>query len=168
MQHLKNPVKCTFISFKLMLNRVSQQSLFKNVYLSTNVNVTSCFEEQLKEIFKLRNTNVSTWIVEDKIQNLCLTYIESEKKQRQYFLEILSMEYAVDHNSVCETAQKLFTEPCNERQMIIHEKNLRNVLIPPYQWLFTIMGRLKHGVKFLVDLRTDILAILYCNNNLKI
>lgn len=46
----------------------------------------------------------------------------------------------------------------NERQMIIHERTLKNVLTPAYHWLFVIMGRLQHGVKFLVDLRTDVLV----------
>lgn len=42
--------------------------------------------------------------------------------------------------------------------MIVHERTLRNVLTPAYHWLFVIMGRLRHGVKFLVDLRTDVLV----------
>jgi len=49
----------------------------------------------------------------------------------------------------------------NERQMIVYERTLKNVLTPAYHWLFVIMGRLQHGVKFLVDLRTDILVSLY-------
>ncbi|KAK2577169.1 hypothetical protein KPH14_003326 [Odynerus spinipes] len=161
MQWLKTPVKCTLVSFKLALSRTSQQSIFTNSVLLTNVNFNSHIEEQLREIFKFRSTNVSTWIVENKVRNLCHIYMESEKKQKQYFLQTLAIQYAVGHNSVYETAKKLLsTEFNNERQMIIQERNLKNVLIPPYQWLFIIMGRLKHGVKFLVDLRTDILELI--------
>lgn len=49
-------------------------------------------------------------------------------------------------------------QPENHRQMIIHERTLKDVLTPAYHWLFVIMGRLEHGVKFLVDLRTDVLV----------
>lgn len=48
------------------------------------------------------------------------------------------------------------------------EEKLRNELTPKYDWLFWYLGRLEHGVKFLVDLRRDVLVILlfiihYCN-----
>lgn len=42
--------------------------------------------------------------------------------------------------------------------MIVHERALKDVLTPAYHWLFVIIGRLQHGVKFLVDLRTDVLV----------
>lgn len=42
--------------------------------------------------------------------------------------------------------------------MLSYEQNLKNILIPDYQWLFLIIGRIESGVKFLVDLRTDILV----------
>lgn len=42
--------------------------------------------------------------------------------------------------------------------MVLYERNLKNALTPDYQWLFIIIGRLESGVKFLVDLRTDILV----------
>lgn len=40
----------------------------------------------------------------------------------------------------------------------MHERALKDILTPEYHWLFVIMGRLEHGVKFLVDLRTDVLV----------
>lgn len=42
--------------------------------------------------------------------------------------------------------------------MIVHERTLKDVLTPAYRWLFVIIGRLQYGVKFLVDLRTDVLV----------
>jgi len=42
--------------------------------------------------------------------------------------------------------------------MIVHERTLKDILTPAYHWLFVIIGRLQHGVKFLVDLRTDVLV----------
>jgi len=37
-------------------------------------------------------------------------------------------------------------------------ERLRNLLTPQYSWLFIHVGRLERGVKFLVDLRTDVLV----------
>nr|XP_050857766.1 malonyl-CoA decarboxylase, mitochondrial-like isoform X2 [Vespula vulgaris] len=159
-EHLRIPIKYTLM-FKLILNRSSSLNLFNNSFLCTNVNFNAYIEEQLKEIFKLKNTNISTWIVENKVRNLCHTYIGSEKKQKQHILQVLAVNYAIKHDSVFENARKLLsTQSNNERQIIVHERTLKSILIPPYQWLFIIMGRLKHGVKFLVDLRTDILELM--------
>lgn len=65
-EHLRIPIKYTLM-FKLILNRSSSLNLFNNSFLCTNVNFNAYIEEQLKEIFKLKNTNISTWIVEVNI-----------------------------------------------------------------------------------------------------
>lgn len=65
-EHLRIPIKCT-LTFKLIFNRSSSLSLFNNSFLCTNTNFNVHIEEQLKEIFKLKNTNISTWIVEVNI-----------------------------------------------------------------------------------------------------
>ena len=38
------------------------------------------------------------------------------------------------------------------------EEKLKSSLTPQYSWLFMHVGRLERGVKFLVDLRTDVLV----------
>jgi hypothetical protein len=38
------------------------------------------------------------------------------------------------------------------------EERLKYLLTPQYSWLFIHVGRLERGVKFLVDLRTDVLV----------
>jgi hypothetical protein len=38
------------------------------------------------------------------------------------------------------------------------EEWLKNLLTPQYSWFFVHVGRLERGVKFLVDVRTDILV----------
>lgn len=48
------------------------------------------------------------------------------------------------------------------------EEKLRGALVPKSQWLFTQIGRLENGVKFLVDMRVDLLVsvwIFYKFNN---
>jgi hypothetical protein len=46
----------------------------------------------------------------------------------------------------------------DHRGAVKAQEKLRDQLAPRYQWLFTHMGRLEGGVKFLVDLRTDVLV----------
>lgn len=41
------------------------------------------------------------------------------------------------------------------------EERLRHTLIPQYQQLFSKIGRLEGGVKFLVDMRADILVRIF-------
>ncbi|XP_011704022.1 PREDICTED: malonyl-CoA decarboxylase, mitochondrial-like isoform X3 [Wasmannia auropunctata] len=119
-------------------------------------------DEELREIFKFKDTKISNWIVENKARALCVRYTESNKDNRQWILRTLASQYAVQHNAICQVAKRLVcTEPENERQMIVHERTLKDVLTPAYHWLFIIIGRLQHGVKFLVDLRTDVLVSDY-------
>ncbi|XP_076381986.1 malonyl-CoA decarboxylase, mitochondrial [Megalopta genalis] len=118
-------------------------------------------KEQLEEVFKFKNSKISNWIIESKARTFCRGYYESEKEDRQKLLYILASEYAVQHNNVYNMAKKLVSEePNNETRTLSYERNLKNMLIPNYQWLFIIIGRLENGVKFLVDLRTDILELM--------
>ena len=43
------------------------------------------------------------------------------------------------------------------------EAELRNTLVPDYQWIFQQIGKLENGVKFLVDLRSDLLVCIQFN-----
>ncbi|XP_076162060.1 malonyl-CoA decarboxylase, mitochondrial isoform X2 [Ptiloglossa arizonensis] len=121
--------------------------------LTVGENVTF-LERQLKEVFKYKNTK-------NKARTLCIVYSKSKKEDRQQILHLLATKYAVQHDIICNIAKKLVcTEPSNERRMLSYEQNLKNILIPDYQWLFLIIGRIESGVKFLVDLRTDILELM--------
>ncbi|XP_036144437.1 malonyl-CoA decarboxylase, mitochondrial isoform X2 [Monomorium pharaonis] len=129
--------------------------------LHAKANTTSV-DEELQEIFKFKDTNISNWIIENRTRAFCVRYTESNKDNRQQILRTLASRYAVQHDNIYQVARKLVcTELENERQMIIYERTLKNILMPAYHWLFVIMGRLQHGVKFLVDLRTDVLISDY-------
>lgn len=118
--------------------------------------------DQLEQLFKLREIpNTSNWLVEAKLQTLCNTYVALSQDDKKTYIRTLASKYAVDHDVVRQTALKLVREENQpERQLINGERNLKNVLTPRYQWLFFLTGRLKHGVKFLVDFRTDVLNLI--------
>ncbi|XP_069689854.1 malonyl-CoA decarboxylase, mitochondrial-like [Periplaneta americana] len=119
----------------------------------------------LKEILAYQDTNVSSWIVESKVKTLCAAYKYLLKPHRDGFLKVLACEHAVDHQMVCKAAKSLVSlelheDECDRRQVMKGEERLKNLLTPQYSWLFIHMGRLERGVKFLVDLRTDVLAVI--------
>ena len=62
----------------------------------------------------------------------------------------------VASNNVFITVQ--FQEISQGRSDLSATERLKGSLIAPYQWLFLQMGRLEGGVKFLVDLRSDLLV----------
>ncbi|XP_072748417.1 malonyl-CoA decarboxylase, mitochondrial [Anoplolepis gracilipes] len=152
----------TKINFTCTLKRIVKYEC-RGLCTSLHVKTSSTLpvDEELQEIFKLKNTKISNWIIENRVCALCVRYTESNKENRQRILRTLALQYAVQHDDICQVAKKLVcTKPENERQMIIHERSLKNVLTPAYHWLFFIIGRLQHGVKFLVDLRTDVLELM--------
>ncbi|XP_012238584.1 malonyl-CoA decarboxylase, mitochondrial [Bombus impatiens] len=135
--------------------------LIRNLYDTSTSSETISFENQLKGVFKFKNSNICNWIVENKARILCSTYQESSKNDKEQILRILAFKYAVQHPVIFNIAEKFVsTEPNNERRIVSYERNLKNALTPDYQWLFITIGRLQNGVKFLVDLRTDILELI--------
>ncbi|XP_044016735.1 malonyl-CoA decarboxylase, mitochondrial-like, partial [Aphidius gifuensis] len=128
---------------------------------SKNYTMSSSTKHDFDEIFKFKDTNMSNWIVESKVYNLCCTYKTMSLDDRQKFLWSLALNYSMDHQKICILADKLSTIPTdNQRQLLLKERSLKNALTPQYHWLFVLMGRLENGVKFLVDLRTDVLNLL--------
>ncbi|KAK1135496.1 hypothetical protein K0M31_000085 [Melipona bicolor] len=143
-----------------VIQKIFKSFFTQNLHDSTSREIAS-LENQLKEIFKFKNSNVSNWIIENKAHILCNGYQRSDKNDKEKILRTLAFKYAVQHAVVCNIAEKFVsTETDSERRMIFYERNLKNALTPDYQWLFVIIGRLESGVKFLVDLRTDILELI--------
>lgn len=120
----------------------------------------------LKEILEYRETKVSSWIVESKVKNFCAAYKCLLKTHRDGILKVLACDHAVDHQMVCKAAKSLVyieqkhEDECNRRQIMKAEEWLKNLLTPQYSWFFIHVGRLERGIKFLVDVRTDILAVI--------
>ncbi|XP_034253035.1 malonyl-CoA decarboxylase, mitochondrial-like [Thrips palmi] len=117
----------------------------------------------LKEILAYQDTNMSNWIIESKVKALCAAYSYLLKPHKEGFLKVLACEFAVDHNVVRKAAEQMAQlqeeEHLGKLFMKLEEK-LKSSLTPQYSWLFMHVGRLERGVKFLVDLRTDVLDLL--------
>jgi malonyl-CoA decarboxylase len=85
------------------------------------------------------------------------TYLALNATGRERFLYLLASEFDIDRGTVDILAQRLLTAERDERPPI--EKALRDALEPPRVKLLTQFNGLPEGVKFLVDLRAELMAL---------
>ncbi len=85
------------------------------------------------------------------------TYLVLNSTGRQRFLELLANEYNVDNDEVDKViAKRQKTDDPLERQHLTLQ--LRNLLEPPRSKLLRQFNELQEGVKFLVDLRAELIS----------
>ncbi|CAG5958408.1 unnamed protein product [Menidia menidia] len=88
-------------------------------------------------------------------------YRSLEKEDKVDFLTKLSEDYGVDHKNLSELAVKLLDTQIRDLATILQvEDRLRYSLTPRYKQLLGHISRVEGGVKFLVDLRADLLEII--------
>ncbi|XP_039665800.1 malonyl-CoA decarboxylase, mitochondrial [Perca fluviatilis] len=88
-------------------------------------------------------------------------YGSLEKEDKLGFLAKLSQDFGVDHKSVSELALRLLDTQLRDVATVLQvEDRLRYGLTPRYKQLLNHISRVEGGVKFLVDLRADVLEII--------
>jgi len=86
------------------------------------------------------------------------TYLALSREGRRRFLNLLAEDFECDHERVGEAAQALAEARRDGADTVIErEQALRQVLEPPRVKLLTQFNGLPAGIKFLVDLRSDLL-----------
>jgi len=85
------------------------------------------------------------------------TYTVLSPQGRRRFLEFLAVEYDVN-NTLVEEAIERRRSAENPEQQHKETHNLRNLLEPPRARLLKSFNELEEGVKFLVDLRTELIG----------
>lgn len=85
-------------------------------------------------------------------------YLEQDAEGRRRFLEVLARNFAISRESV-EEAISAYQAAGDDAARLKAERNLRRALQPPRLRLLTQFNALPEGVKFLVDLRADLLAL---------
>jgi malonyl-CoA decarboxylase len=83
-------------------------------------------------------------------------YLTLNEKGRRRFLEILARDFAVRDEELEEAVEALRVADTPEIRLSAEER-LREVLVPPRLRLLKQFNVLRRGVKFLVDLRADLL-----------
>ncbi|XP_064808080.1 malonyl-CoA decarboxylase, mitochondrial-like [Oncorhynchus masou masou] len=88
-------------------------------------------------------------------------YRSLEKEEKSQLLAKLSRDFGVDHKGVSELAGKLLDIQQRDVATILQvEDRLRYSLTPRYKQLLNHISKVESGVKFLVDLRADLLEII--------
>ncbi|XP_044048450.1 malonyl-CoA decarboxylase, mitochondrial isoform X2 [Siniperca chuatsi] len=88
-------------------------------------------------------------------------YNSLDKDDKLGFLTKLSQDFGVDRKSVSELAVKLLDTQLRDLATVLQvEDRLRYSLTPRYKQLLNHISRVEGGVKFLVDLRADVLEII--------
>jgi malonyl-CoA decarboxylase len=85
------------------------------------------------------------------------TYLALNATGRERFLKLLALEFDVDHAAVAARGERLATAGEGERAML--ERELRRALEPPRIKLLAQFNELPEGVKFLVDMRAELMAL---------
>ncbi|CAL8109982.1 unnamed protein product [Orchesella dallaii] len=118
--------------------------------------VTEDLFQLLEKVIGFKGRNISHITVEQSVKDLCMIYMDANEEEKLKFFIELAEKYGVDHVYVTTAATNLASCKDYDTKLTLEEK-LRGALVPKSQWLFTQIGRLENGVKFLVDLRTDLL-----------
>jgi malonyl-CoA decarboxylase len=85
------------------------------------------------------------------------TYLALNDTGRERFLSVLASEFDIDRGAVDALCQRLIRAERDERPAL--EQQLRDALEPPRVKLLTHFNGLPEGVKFLVDLRAELMAL---------
>ena len=86
------------------------------------------------------------------------TYLALNATGRERFLRLLAEEFDIDHAAVAALGERLARAGGGQEQREV-ERELRVALEPPRVKLLTQFNALPEGVKFLVDMRAELLAL---------
>jgi malonyl-CoA decarboxylase len=86
-------------------------------------------------------------------------FLEMDTEGRGRFLEILAREFACDPDKVARATRQLQAAEADDDRLRA-EDALRRALVPPRVKILTQFNALPDGVKFLVDLRAELLQLV--------
>lgn len=122
-------------------------------------------KDALTRAVSKRDSKTSYLAIDEDMRDMCYYYTQLGTDERSEFLIYMATALSTDHHVVEELIhQKPKVEGNNVdngAQLLRWEDRLRQSLQPPHHWVFSQISRLSGGVKFLVDMRQDLLATLY-------
>src|SRR6185503_20739639 len=135
-------------------------SVFARFGASDNGSGATRLIRQLKPLLEesrvLRGGEIST---RARAERIAAIYRASNTAQRIVILNVITREFAPDRNEL-EQAMSAFRVAGDDAELSRAEARLRLALDAPRAKFFTQFNLLPEGVKFLVDLRSDLLAAL--------
>jgi malonyl-CoA decarboxylase len=116
---------------------------------------TEHLREQLRACLDGRGGEVAA---RARAAELGRTYLGLNAEGRKQFLHLLANEFDVDHEAVAKAASG-FLAASSHRDKEAAEAALREALEAPRRRLLTQFNALPEGVKFLVDMRAELMAL---------
>lgn len=125
---------------------------------SPTCSIDDTIKNRLQEFFVTPESNVIA--LEEKTKSLRELYTVLSVEEKTFFLRFLSTQFGVDHSAVEHVAGQISSTLSrkSDGHLVRLEDRLRSALIPRYQQLLTMFSRLEHGIKFLLQLRVDVLV----------
>jgi malonyl-CoA decarboxylase len=117
---------------------------------------TRTLRRLMRECLEARGGEVSA---RGRAAELGRRYLELDLAGRRQFLDILAREFAHDRDRI-EAAIGAYQQAADDEARLSAEARLRRALVPPRVKLLTQFNALPDGVKFLVDLRAELLGIV--------
>ncbi|MCP5459175.1 MAG: malonyl-CoA decarboxylase [Gammaproteobacteria bacterium] len=111
---------------------------------------------QMRDCLEARGGEVSA---RSRAANLGRTYLSLNAQGRKRFLRVLAHDFDIDRTAVDEAVAALHQPDLSIAGRISTEQTLRKVLQPPRVRLLTQFNGLPEGIRFLVDLRAELLAL---------
>jgi malonyl-CoA decarboxylase len=111
--------------------------------------------EKIESCLDRRGGEVSS---RSRAVELGLLYLALDDEGKTQFLRLLATEYGVDRPAR-DLAMAAIGEAADEHELARAERNLRAALVPRRAILLTQFNALEQGVKFLVDMRADLLRL---------
>ena len=124
------------------------------------------------EVLRLKDQKVSVITVEKCVRNWCDAFLilneEGNEAQLLQFYDLLARLAGVKAAKLKESCRKYveLNDPDSSSQRT--EDEMRESLNPDYLWIFSKVGQIEGGVKFLVDFRASLIKASKANSNLQI
>lgn len=142
-----------------IVNGLQMGIMNRDVHMKKRTLFTDQASEFLGGLFS--SSDVSILSSEVKSKDFVQFYNNLEAKEKMTFLSMLAKQYGLHQDIVVEVSKSVIaSEERGDATMLKAEERLRYALVPQYQHLFQNISRQEGGVKFLVDMRADILTSL--------
>ena len=143
----------TLGNFSLGWRRISAKGKGKTQTLRPELSDSDLdvLRKQMQDCLESRGGEVSARV---RAAGLGQVYLDLNDDGRFRFLHLIATEFGVDQSNLKVTLQEFLASADQSAERL---ENLRNRLRPPWIKLFTQFNALPSGVKFLIDMRADII-----------
>jgi hypothetical protein len=108
------------------------------------------------------------FVPENLTKLLCKVYSSLDLMNKKNFFSIMSRELGTDNNGLLKAANALIASKDREESTVVaSENNLRHAITPLYEKVFMNINSQLDGMKFLVDMRKDLLDIVNVSKEAK-